>query len=87
MVSTKGIYHAANPDFGGSEDIITTQRINDFESLVEKEIVWAYFSNNWYDSIQFPTIAVKIISATGKVPFIRLMPRSKNNKVLVLDIK
>ena len=73
----KGIYHAANPDFGGTEDIVTTDRINDFESLIDKEIVWAYFSNNWYDSVHFPTTAVKIISATGKVPYIRLMPRSR----------
>ncbi len=73
---TSGIYHSAYPDFGGTEDIVTAERILEFETLVNKEIVWAYFSNNWYDNIQFPTNAVDIIHNTGKIPFIRMMPRS-----------
>jgi len=71
-----GIYHSAYPDFGGTEDIVTAKRINDFETLVNKDIVWAYFSNNWYDNIQFPTTEVNIINAEGKIPFIRIMPRT-----------
>jgi len=73
---TTGIYHSAYPDFGGTEDIVTAERISEFETLVNKEIVWAYFSNNWYDKILFPTNAVNIIHNTGKIPFIRMMPRS-----------
>jgi hypothetical protein len=73
---SSGIYHAAFPDFGGTEDMVTAQRISDFETLAGKEIVWAYFSNNWYDSIRFPAEAVSIIHTAGKVPFIRLMARS-----------
>ncbi len=73
---TSGIYHSAYPDFGGTEDIVTTERINDFETLVNKEIVWAYFSNNWYESIQFPVTAVNTINSAGKIPFIRIMPRT-----------
>ena len=71
-----GIYHSAFPDFGGTEDVVTAKRINDFETLVQKEIVWAYFSNNWYDSIHFPATEVAIIHNSGRVPFIRIMPRS-----------
>ena len=71
-----GIYHAAYPDFGGTEDIVTTERINDFETLVNKDIVWAYFSNNWYYNIQFPSTEVNTISSSGKIPFIRIMPRT-----------
>ncbi|UCH13587.1 MAG: hypothetical protein JSV22_10815 [Bacteroidales bacterium] len=71
-----GIYHAAYPDFGGEEDIVTAERINDFESLASKDIVWAYFSNNWRDNIQFPSTEVNTISNTGKIPFIRIMPRT-----------
>jgi hypothetical protein len=71
-----GIYHSAFPDFGGTEDIVTAKRINDFESLVGKEIVWAYFSNNWYDSILFPATEVNTIASAGKIPFIRIMPRT-----------
>jgi len=71
-----GIYHSAYPDFGGTEDIVTSSRITDFETLVGKKIVWAYFSNNWYDNIQFPSAAVNTIHGAGKVPFIRMMPRT-----------
>ncbi|NPA35833.1 MAG: hypothetical protein GXO47_03180 [Chlorobi bacterium] len=71
-----GIYHSAFPDFGGTEDIVTAEKIEDFEALANKEIVWAYFSNNWYDNIQFPSTEVNTINAEGKIPFIRMMPRT-----------
>lgn len=70
------IYHAAYPDFGGTEDLVTVAKINAFENLVEKPITWAYFSNNWYNQITFPTAAVNTIASTGKTPFIRIMPRT-----------
>ncbi len=76
VAPVSGIYHAAFPDFGGTEDIVTTDRINEFVELSGKDIVWAYFSNNWTDGIRFPFEAVKTISSTGKIPFIRLMPRT-----------
>jgi beta-mannanase len=71
-----GIYHAAFPDFGGEEDIVTAERIDDFETQANKDIVWAYFSNNWRDNIQFPSTEVNTINGTGKIPFIRIMPRT-----------
>ncbi len=71
-----GIYHSAYPDFGGTEDIVTAKKINDFETLVNKDLVWAYFSNNWYNNIQFPITEVNTISSEGKIPFIRIMPRT-----------
>ncbi len=71
-----GIYHAAFPDFGGTEDVVTSDRILNFENLVNKKLVWAYFSNNWYNHIQFPATAVKTIHLAGKIPFIRMMPRT-----------
>src|SRR6476619_923878 len=43
----KGIYHGDFLSFGGTEDVIKTQSINDFESLIGKKMVWAMFSNNW----------------------------------------
>lgn len=76
LAPISGIYHAAYPDFGGTEDMVSSQRINDFEALVGKDIVWAYFSNNWYDSIQFPATTVTAIHEAGKIPFIRIMPRT-----------
>ncbi len=76
-----GIYHSAFPDFGGTEDQVSGDRITAFEDLAGKEIVWAYFSNNWYDdsgnpAIEFPSDAVDAIHDAGRVPFIRMMPRS-----------
>ncbi len=73
------IYHAAFPDFGGTEDVVTSGRIKEFETLAGKDIVWAYFSNNWLPEtggIVFPRQAVQVIHSQGKVPFIRMMPRS-----------
>ncbi len=71
-----GIYHSAFPDFGGQENFVSDEKIIAFEDLVEKEIAWAYFSNNWIGGIFFPIDDVQIIHNTGKTPFIRLMARS-----------
>ncbi|MHA1303714.1 MAG: glycoside hydrolase family 26 protein [Candidatus Heimdallarchaeaceae archaeon] len=73
---SQGIYHAAYPDFNDSEDYVRTNRITDFEQLAGKSIIYAYFSNNWYDGIKFPEESVKIINSTGKIPYVRLMARS-----------
>jgi hypothetical protein len=76
IVPVSGIYHAAFPDFGGTEDVVSAQKIIDFERLVNKDIVWTYFSNNWYNDIQFPSSEVAIIHSENKIPFIRMMPRT-----------
>ena len=72
-----GIYHAAFPEFGGSEDQVSAGRIGAFESLVSKPIAWAYFSNNWFGGIQFPQASVSQVAAAGRTPFIRLMAWSR----------
>ena len=72
------IYLAAFPDLGGTEDIVTDERIDDFENLVEKPMAWVYFSNNWIDEndgIHFPTKDVNTIRNQGRQPFIRMMAR------------
>ncbi len=71
-----GMYLSAFPDFGGSEDEVTAQKITDFENLAQKPIGWAYFSDNWYNNIHFPGNAVQIIHNTGKTPFVRMMARA-----------
>ncbi len=70
------IYFGAFPDFGGTEDKVTTKRIEDFEALINKKPFWAYFSQNWYNGILYPKEAIGKIHAKGIVPFVRLMPRS-----------
>ena len=74
--SAGGIYFGAFPDFGGPEDNVTTQRIENFENLAHKNIAWAYFSNNWYNHIHFPLQEVQTIHQTGRTPFIRMMART-----------
>lgn len=76
VAPSSGIYHSAYPDFGGTEDVVTSEAITEFETLAGKDIVWAYFSNNWYNNIQFPVDDVNTIHNSGRVPFIRMMPRS-----------
>ena len=75
--SPQGIYFAAFPDFGGNEEIITTQRILDFENLAQKQITWAFFSDNWMGDIRFPEQEVQTIHQLGRVPYIRMMARSQ----------
>lgn len=70
------IYHAANAGFGGTEDHVDRRRIHRFERLAGKRIAWAYFSNNWIRGVDFPTREVAAVEAAGRVPFIRLEPRS-----------
>ncbi len=70
------IYHAAFPHFGDTEDVVSKEAIINFERLAQKNIAWAYFSNNWFDGILFPKEEVKIINDYKRVPFIRIMPRS-----------
>jgi len=70
-------YFASFPDFCGEEDCVSAKIINDYESLIEKNIAWAYFSNNWNNKIEFPYDEVQAILSTGKTPFIRMMARSE----------
>jgi hypothetical protein len=71
-----GVYHSAFPDMGPSEDVVTVERVKDFEKLAGKEIAWAYFSDNWFDGIHFPWDETEAIRKAGSIPFIRIMPRS-----------
>ena len=70
-----GIYHGAFPDMGETEDSVTSERIQEFIDLVEKPPAWIYFSNNWFDGIEFPFEEVELIDNYGLIPFIRMMPR------------
>ncbi len=73
---TEGIYHGSFPDMGPTEDVVTIERIKEFENLTGKETAWVYFSDNWFDGIKFPMIKAEAIRDAGSVPFIRMMPRS-----------
>jgi hypothetical protein len=73
-----GLYHGAMPsllhdDLTGDR---SAERVRSFERLADRDLAWVYFSDNWFDGIEFPRAAVDSIEGTGAVPFIRLMPRS-----------
>lgn len=72
-----GVYHGAFAEFSPYEDIVTDEMIVDFETLVGKEIVWGYFSNNWFKGIVYPKQQIETLHKNGVVPFVRLMPRSR----------
>ncbi len=74
------IYFGAFPDFGGSEDNVPTERIRFFENIVDKNITWACFSQNWFNGITYPKQAVHTIHDAGIMPYVRLMPRTDEDQ-------
>lgn len=70
------IYFAAFPDFGGAEDMVSKERIRNFENLARKKIVWAQFSQNWFKGLAYPKAQIQTIADMGVMPYVRLMPRS-----------
>ncbi len=74
------IYFGAFPDFGGSEDQVTSQKIIDFETIFDKKIVWACFSQNWFNGIKYPKEHIHAINDTQTIPYVRLMPRSNETQ-------
>ncbi len=69
-------YIAAFPDLCGEEDCVSEDRITAYENLVNKNLAWVYFSDNWTDGISFPGEEVAVITGMNRIPFIRMMPRS-----------
>lgn len=71
-----GMYHAAYPDFAGTEDRVAAWRVREFERLAGRRLAWVYFSDNWTRGIRFPARNAGIVRDMGRLPFIRLMARS-----------
>ncbi len=74
------IYFGAFPDFGGSEDRVSTKRVHDFEKLVDHNLTWAMFSQNWFEGITYPKAHIHAIHEAGAIPYVRLMPRSDESQ-------
>lgn len=77
----EGVYHTAFSQFFSPNGYITKDEVINFESLVEKKIVWLNFSNEWFDGIKFPKESVWNIFSQGCIPSVRLLPRAsfRNN--------
>ncbi len=77
LIAVEGAkYIAAFPDLCGEEDCVSEDRITAYENLVNKNLAWVYFSNNWTNGISFPEEEVAVITGMNRIPFIRMMPRS-----------
>jgi hypothetical protein len=70
------IYFGAFPDFGGDENIISSKRIEKFEALAQKKMLWSAFSQHWFQGMKYPKNEIHTIHKMGIIPFIRLLPRS-----------
>jgi hypothetical protein len=77
------IYFAAFTNFTSTEDKVTEQKIEKFDTLAGKPVAWSYFSNNWTSDdsegnhtpeIRYPYYNIHQVVEAGKTPFIRLMP-------------
>lgn len=70
-------YSAPTP---GSDDAnehnVTATDVKQFEAALETKTSWIYFSDNWFESREFPAATCEWIRSLGKVPYIRLMLRS-----------
>jgi len=76
LAPPEGIYHAAHPDFGLKDDLVTAASIEEFEALAMKKIVWSYISWNWADGIKFPSEACHALNDEGIAPLVGIMPWS-----------
>lgn len=79
---TGKIYHGfyfnrpGTDDYDPSEHDVTAEDVARYEQAVGKRTAWVYFSDNWFESRNFPGPTCSWIRGLGKVPYIRLMLRS-----------
>lgn len=71
------LYHgvfAGGPS--GEEHDLTADDVQSYEEAAGKQVVWVYFSHNWYRGRKFPIETAEWIRERGSIPYIRLMLRS-----------
>ncbi len=64
-----------------SEHDFTTADIAHYENMVGAKTSWVFFSNNWFESRQFPAETCGEVRSAGKIPYVRLMLRSDLNEL------
>src|SRR5438067_9728191 len=55
---------------------VTPQDVERYEKTVGEKATWVYFSDNWFESREFPAATCSWIRDLGKIPYVRLMLRS-----------
>ncbi len=75
------VYHGIYPgQLTGQESGVTLNDLLAYEKFAGKKAAWVYFSNEWFESREFPLSTVSWIRDYGSVPFIRLMLRSSSEQ-------
>jgi len=76
VIPEHGAYTGAYMDFGDTEDTVTVESIEDFESLVGKHQAIVASSSYWGEQT-FPTANVNLIYQHGSIPLIYWSPWDK----------
>jgi hypothetical protein len=59
-----------------TEHNVAPEDVKQYERAVGKKTAWVLFSDNWFESCQFPRALCEWIRRAGKIPYLRLMLRS-----------
>jgi Glycosyl hydrolase family 26 len=59
-----------------TEHDVLPQDVDRYEKTVGAKTTWIYFSDNWFESREFPAATCSWIRDRGKIPYLRLMLRS-----------
>jgi hypothetical protein len=59
-----------------TEHDVTPSDVAAYEKAIGTKTAWVYFSNNWFESREFPSTTCQWIRGLGKIPYVRLMLRS-----------
>jgi hypothetical protein len=59
-----------------TEHDVTSADVARFEQTLATKTAWIFFSDNWFESREFPVATCEWIRGLGKVPYLRLMLRS-----------
>ncbi len=79
-----GIYHGAFPDIQFDRGAITSS-ISAMERLAEKNLAWVQYENDWSKTTEFPWVVVQSIASSNRLPYIRILPRSRPEQNLGQD--
>ena len=67
---------AGTDEHDPTEHDVTPADVARYEEAVGAKSTWVYFSDNWFESRDFPLATCSWIRDLGKVPYVRLMLRS-----------
>ncbi|MCB0403239.1 MAG: hypothetical protein KDD51_00535 [Bdellovibrionales bacterium] len=81
----KGVYQGAFPDLPKGDLQNIASNVRAMERLTGKNLTWVQFENDWAESTEFPWQAVDEILKMGRIPYIRILPRSRTDQNLGAD--